>query len=221
MAEMIPDRLPMRSSAGEQRMFAALQKLDDDCLVYYEPLVRQRYPDFIVVLPDTGVLVIEVKGWHASEIRKGDTQEILVHARGNESVELHPARQARDYMHRLRDECRGHPFAETLLNATGPRAGAFVFPFGHIAVLSNITRAQLNDPARAGLAAVFSQGNVVTRDGLVAWGDSGRRRVESRACEAIRSFLVDSENGAAASRCVAFGDPSRGHALHRQTAFPY
>ena len=171
MAEMIPDRLPMRSSAGEQRMFAALQKLDDDCLVYYEPLVRQRYPDFIVVLPDTGVLVIEVKGWHASEIRKGDTQEILVHARGNESVELHPARQARDYMHRLRDECRGHPFAETLLNATGPRAGAFVFPFGHIAVLSNITRAQLNDPARAGLAAVFSQGNVVTRDELVAWGD--------------------------------------------------
>ena len=74
-------------------------------------------------------------------------------------------------MHRLRDECRGHPFAETLLNATGPRAGAFVFPFGHIAVLSNITRAQLNDPARAGLAAVFSQGNVVTRDDLVAWGD--------------------------------------------------
>ncbi len=171
MAEMIPDRLPMRCSAGEQRMFAALQKLDDDCLVYYEPLVRQRYPDFIVVLPDTGVLVIEVKGWHPSEIRKGDTQKILVHARGRESAEPHPARQARNYMHRVRDECRGHPLAGSLLNLTGPHAGAFIFPFGHIAVLSNITRAQLSDPARPGLAPMFSQGNVVTRDELAAWLD--------------------------------------------------
>jgi hypothetical protein len=169
MAEMIPDRLPRRSSAGEQRVFQALQKLDDDCLVYYEPLIRQRYPDFIVVLPDTGVLVIEVKGWHPAEVIRGDTHEVLVRTRGVESVEKHPARQARDYMHGLRDACREHLFGATLLNASGPRAGAFVFPFGHIAVLSNITRAQVNDPERAGLAAVFSQGNVVTRDELAGW----------------------------------------------------
>ena len=41
MAEMIPERLPSEASAGEKRVFAALQQLDDDCLVYYEPLVRQ------------------------------------------------------------------------------------------------------------------------------------------------------------------------------------
>jgi hypothetical protein len=169
MAEMIPDRLPRRSSAGEQRIFQALQKLDDDCLVYYEPLVRQRYPDFIVVLPDTGVLVIEVKGWHPAEIIRGDTHEVFVRTRGTDSIEKHPARQARDYMNGLRDACRDHLFGATLLHATGPRAGGFVFPFGHIAVLSNITRAQLNDPERAGLAAVFSQGNVVTRDELAGW----------------------------------------------------
>jgi len=185
MAEMIPDRLPMRSSAGEQRVFAALQKLDDDCLVYYEPLIRQRYPDFIVVLPDTGVLVIEVKGWHPSEVKKGGIQEVLVHARGRDSVEPHPARQARDYMHRLRDDCRGHRFAASLLNATGPRAGAFVFPFGHIAVLSNMTRAQLTDPARPGLASVFSQGNVVTRDKLAAWLDLDAAALKA---ELVRRF---------------------------------
>jgi hypothetical protein len=51
VAEMIPDRLPSESSQGEKRVFSALQLLDDECLVYYEPLVRQRYPDFIVILP--------------------------------------------------------------------------------------------------------------------------------------------------------------------------
>ena len=39
MAQMIPDRLPSGSSRGEQRLFAVLERLPDDVLVYYEPVV--------------------------------------------------------------------------------------------------------------------------------------------------------------------------------------
>jgi len=34
MAEMIPDRLPHRASAGEKKVFALLQQLPDDVIVY-------------------------------------------------------------------------------------------------------------------------------------------------------------------------------------------
>ena len=64
MAEMIPDRLPSGASAGEKKVFALLQQLPDDVIVYYEPVVADRYPDFIVIIPSLGLLVIEVKGWY-------------------------------------------------------------------------------------------------------------------------------------------------------------
>jgi len=38
MAEMVPDRMPTRASQGEKRLFAILQQLPDDYIVYYEPI---------------------------------------------------------------------------------------------------------------------------------------------------------------------------------------
>ena len=48
--------------AGERKVFALLQQLPDEVIVYYEPVVADRYPDFIVIIPSVGLLVIEVKG---------------------------------------------------------------------------------------------------------------------------------------------------------------
>ncbi len=62
MAEMIPERIPSKASKGEQRLFSILSKLPDDCIVHYEALVNRRNPDFIVIIPQYGVLIIEVKG---------------------------------------------------------------------------------------------------------------------------------------------------------------
>ena len=63
MANLIPDALPPGCSIGEKLLFARLQDLDDDCIGYYEPPVGDRFPDFVVIIPDAGLLVIEVKGW--------------------------------------------------------------------------------------------------------------------------------------------------------------
>ena len=115
MAQMIPDRLPSGSSKGEQRLFAILQKLPDDYIVYYEPVVSDRYPDFVMIAPDLGVAVIEVKGWNPNDILGGDPQTVRVRDRGVEKNEAHPVRQARGYQNNLQDECRKSREARSLL----------------------------------------------------------------------------------------------------------
>ncbi len=69
MAEMIPEYLPDHATQGERAIFAALQALPPEMLVFYEPIIKRRYPDFIVIDPQAGVFVIEVKGWRAGWIR--------------------------------------------------------------------------------------------------------------------------------------------------------
>ncbi len=104
MAEMIPDSLPARNAdgeritAGERGIFALLQRLPDDCIVYYEPVVRHRYPDFVVILPEAGVLIIEVKGWWHKELQSANPDAITLNRRGKATQTMHPGRQARGYM---------------------------------------------------------------------------------------------------------------------------
>jgi nuclease-like protein len=95
MAEMIPDTLRASSTAGEKRVFAMLARLPDDCLIYYEPVVRRRYPDLIAILPEVGVLVIEVKDWWLAELGSVNADTVTITRRGTATVVPHPRRQAR------------------------------------------------------------------------------------------------------------------------------
>jgi Nuclease-related domain len=115
MAEMIPDTFPASSTAGERRVFATLARLPDDCLVYYEPVVRRRYPDLIAILPEVGVLVIEVKDWWLAELGSVNADTVTITRRGTATVVTHQRRQARGYMLRMMDECRRHPQAGMLM----------------------------------------------------------------------------------------------------------
>jgi hypothetical protein len=168
MAEMIPETLPATSTRGEQRVFAALAKLPDDCLIYYEPVVRRRYPDMIVILPEVGVLIIEVKDWRLAELSSATPDNVTTNRRGSEIVVIHPGKQARDYKHRLMDECRKHPQAGLLMQADGVYANRYAFPFCHIAILSNINRSPIEREA-PGLSRLFPAGATVTRDELAEW----------------------------------------------------
>jgi hypothetical protein len=163
MAEMIPDRLPARASAGETRVFTLLQKLSDDVIVYYEPVVADRYPDFIVIIPRVGLLVIEVKGWYPNHILGATNVEVFINVGGRQEARKHPVRQARDYQLQLMDTARRHPETAALLQNAGTHAGKFIFPFGHIAILNNCTRQQLNE---RGLSEIFPASKVLARDEL-------------------------------------------------------
>jgi len=140
MAEMVPETLPASSTAGEKRVFTALARLPEDCLVYYEPVVRRRYPDLIAILPEVGVLVIEVKHWRLAELSNVTANTLTLTRRDSTTVVPHPRQQARGYMLGLMDECRKHPQASSIMASEGRFSGRYAFPFCHIAVLSNINR---------------------------------------------------------------------------------
>lgn len=68
MAKLIPARSAClsRMTSGERRFAQRLEdKLEDDYLVWYDvPVgIKQRQPDFVVLHPRRGLLVLEVKDW--------------------------------------------------------------------------------------------------------------------------------------------------------------
>ncbi|TVS20117.1 MAG: hypothetical protein EA424_05600 [Planctomycetaceae bacterium] len=181
MAEMIPDRMPDGASAGEKRVFSILQNLPDDCIVYYEPAIAERYPDFVVLCPCLGLLVIEVKGWYPANILAANSNDVRVRDRsGIATSQAHPIRQARNYMYRLMDRCKQTPELQRLLQGPGPYEGGFRFPFGHLAVLSNITRDQLETHPLGDLDPVFPPERVIARDELEDWKDLTPKEIVTR-----------------------------------------
>ena len=166
---MIPDRVPSDASKGEKRIFSILQNLPDNCIVYHENNCTGSYVDFIVISPNLGLLIIEVKGWYAKNIIGGDSHDIKISYKGQESIEKHPLRQAREYMYKLMDYCKDNPNSACLLNSEGDYLGKFAFPFGHMVVLSNIKKSELIEHQVGNLTELFKPENCVYRDELLSW----------------------------------------------------
>lgn len=182
MAECIPDRLSAKASRGEERTFALLKKLPDDYLIYYEPNIDNRHPDFIVIAPDLGVIIIEVKGWYFDDIVQGNHSEITINTDGRVRQEIHPLEQARNYMWRLFRACENSPNRSHLLRTEGKHKGKFFFPFCHFAVLSNISRDNLLKRKNQNISEIFKSDNTLFRDELVA--------LENASAEEIRETLM-------------------------------
>jgi hypothetical protein len=138
LAEIIPEFLPDSATPGERRVFAALQGLPGDAVVYYEPIIRRRWPDFVVILPSVGVVVVEVKGIPLSWITKVDWDHLTYMQSGNQQMQEHPSRQARKYMTRLMNACHDHPQGSEL-----KRGGHFAIAFGRLTILTGIRRTEL------------------------------------------------------------------------------
>lgn len=100
MATLIPTRNSClsRMTGGEKRLSQRLeQKLEDDYLIWYDvPIgLKQRHPDFVILHPHRGLLVLEVKDWRADTIQQADkTQFTLTTPRGLSKV-TNPLLQAR------------------------------------------------------------------------------------------------------------------------------
>jgi hypothetical protein len=163
MAEMIPPTLPPTATASERKVFELLKRLDDDSLVYYEPRVGDLYPDFVVIMPDVGVLVLEVKGWRAHAIIAADSHSVTHRVFGKIETVYHPSRQAKRYMHGLMKSCGRYEWAACLLRADGEYRGRFCFPFSHAVIFANTSREDLDDIDPA-FSDVFPRSDTVTKD---------------------------------------------------------
>lgn len=164
MATLIPTRnssLP-RMTGGEKRFSERLEaKLEDDYLLWYDVPVglKQRRPDFVVVHPRRGLLVLEVKDWKAETIRHADrTQFTLLTDRGTVK-ETNPLLQARAYALEIgvvleRDPALRYP-------ASSRYAGKLVMPWAWGVVLANISRKQFDE---AELDAVIPAHLAICRD---------------------------------------------------------
>ncbi len=147
MATLIPSigTCVSRMTGGERRLAERLeQKLDDDYLLWYDvPIgLKHLHPDFVVMHPRRGLLILEVKDWSTSTIQHANKQSWQVFIDGMLKTQPNPAEQARQYAHAVVDALKRDP---QLVHADGKYQGGLAFPWSYGVVFPNMTRKQFTD----------------------------------------------------------------------------
>ena len=157
MATLIPalGSCTARMTSGERRLAERLeQKLEDDYLLWYDVPVgpQQLHPDFIVLHPSRGLLILQVKDFRLSTIVQADKDQWrILDSASNEPKHIQsPFSQARHYAHAVLDALRAD---KRLVHPDGRRQGELVFAWSYGVVLPNITRKQFTDAQLDGAIA--------------------------------------------------------------------
>ncbi len=131
-------QIDARCDAGERRVLHQLKRcLEDDYLVWHNVPIgpKARQPDFVILSPRWGVLLLEVKSWKLGSVREANPDSVGLDRGGERITVANPLRQARDYAHELVDLMQRDA---ALVHATGAFAGKLLFPYGHGVVFSGI-----------------------------------------------------------------------------------
>jgi hypothetical protein len=131
-------------TAGERRFAERLeQKLEEDyCLWYDVPIGHKRlHPDFIILHPQRGVIILEVKDWKLETIQSINPESATLLTPEGTKTTTNPLKQARQNALAVvkmlgRDSL--------LLHTDGLHCGKPVFTYSYGVVLTNITRKQFN-----------------------------------------------------------------------------
>ena len=179
MAIIIPDRIPSKASQGEKDTYELLKKLPDNYWIYFQPIINKQHPDFIVIAPDLGIIVIEVKGWRIGDIRGLDNNEVIVVENHRVKSETHPLTQAWNYLWELYGICENDPRVSALLNHEGKYKNKIGFPFCHLVVLSNITRDNIDRIVEQDLYKVFNPEKTIFRDQMLHLKKESSEKIRS------------------------------------------
>ena len=180
MATLIPalGSCVSRMTSGERRVAERLeQKLDGDYLLWYDVAVgpRHQHPDFVVMHPRRGILILEVKDWRLSTLIQANPQTWDIHTETGPKTLPSPLEQARQYAHQVVHALERDP---QLVQPAGRHQGKLAFPWSYGVVLPNITRAQFD---KAELHHALEPHRVVCQDEML----------ESVEPEALQSRLWD------------------------------
>jgi len=169
MPSLIPSLNSSQASmtSGEKLLAMRLeQKLDDDYLIWYDVPIgkKQLHPDFIILNPLRGLLVLEVKDWKLDTILNVTKSNWTIRDRyTNAPKEVqNPLEEARKYvLHTAklleRDAELVHPIASSY-------SGKCSIPYGYGVVFTNITRSQFDS---SGLEIVINSNLAICEDEML------------------------------------------------------
>ncbi|MBA4212021.1 MAG: DNA helicase II [Polaromonas sp.] len=163
MATLIPalGACLSRMTNGEKRLAERLeQKLEDDYLLWYDVPVgpKQSHPDFVILHPRRGLLILETKDWKLETIKSATRQAWEIIPDGHVKVVINPLAQAR---HCAIQVVNALERDEQLVQPSGPHQGKLAFPWGHGVVFTRITRKQFE---AAGLGEAIEPHYVICSD---------------------------------------------------------
>ncbi|CFB61368.1 DEAD/DEAH box helicase [Pandoraea apista] len=164
MATIIPSLSSCvgRMQPGERRFAERLeQKLKEDYLIWYDVPVAsmQVYPDFVILHPQCGLLILEVKDWKITTIQSADRGDWRILGNNGLKSVVSPLEQARRYTLEIVNALE---LDRELVNPHGhPYQGKLRFPWTFGVVLPNITRKQFTD---GGLDQTIEPSRVICAD---------------------------------------------------------
>ncbi len=174
MATLIPSygSSSRRMTSGEKRFAQRIESLlEADYFCWYDVPIGTKYqhPDFVLLHPRRGLLILEVKDWRRDAIQRIDPVSTTL-LTGTGAKELaNPLLQARQNAFGVKNTLERDP---QLLAPDGhPHCGKLVCPYGFGVVLSEITRKQFDS---TDLEEVFPAHLVICKDEMTEGTDAER-----------------------------------------------
>ncbi|WP_206169200.1 3'-5' exonuclease [Variovorax atrisoli] len=166
MAVLIPalSTCVSRMTSGERRLAERLQqKLDEDYLLWYDVPIgpRQCHPDFVVLHPSRGLLILETKDWRLDTIQQASRGDWSIAPDGVPKNVPNPIEQARHQALQVVDALKRDP---QLIQHEGKWKGMLTFPWSYGVVFTRITRKQFE---AAGLGGAIEPHRVVCSDEML------------------------------------------------------
>jgi UDP-N-acetylglucosamine transferase subunit ALG13 len=137
MARVVPDRISKTSTAGEKLLFTTLKDyLPEDYVVYYEPEINGKRPDFVIIGPTLGILVLEVKDYKRDTLVELNHEEWVIQYGDRDITTVkNPLKQARENVFHIADFLKKD---KTLLRWEGEFKGKLKFPYGFGTVFTGL-----------------------------------------------------------------------------------
>jgi hypothetical protein len=170
LAVIIPESIPSKASKGVHHLFSALSSLPDEFLIYYEPLKNPSHPDFIIIGPYLGLLVIEIRDWYPKHIQKVTKTRVYIENNGKRR-EDNPLFRAQHFLNQLSRKAKKNPVFADLLDKS-PISDGFRFPSGILLVLPNCTGYQLIHHTKGNLYEALGSDHILFREkfsGIEQW----------------------------------------------------
>lgn len=166
MATLIPSysACASRMTPGERRFAQRLEsKLEDDYLCWYDVPIGQsmQHPDFVVLHPKRGLLILEVKDWKLDTIQSITKSDVSLLTDKGLKHAANPLEQARQYAHAVVGVLEKDP---QLVFSSGRMQGKLLFPWAYGVVLANISRKQFES---TDLGDVLESHRVICQDEMV------------------------------------------------------